>query len=212
MVRLTDVQLKVEELGLVDPLIFGGAQLNEKELSILRLRPEYALFGKVTCQRMEEQVQAVLTKLRWTRMNKGSPAEQMEAAKEEEEGEPTLSREELELSDAKARQTYCPDTNTINMGRKKATDMPNNRRVFMPPPRPVKEESLLAARKNVWDNVTNDFIGKGCDKDGNQVDCNLIKGQREGLRMLRKRIKEGELVVCKSDKGKRLTVITPGLL
>ena len=83
-----------------------------------------------------------MTKLRWTRMPGCAPTKPGEeemgtAAKPGEDEVKPLSEEELLMMDVKSRQTYCPDSNTIDMGKKRATDQSNNRRAYMPGPRPV---------------------------------------------------------------------------
>ena len=51
------------------------------------------------------------------------------------------------------------------------------------------------------------YMVEKCGKGGRQVD-NITKSQAVGLRSLKKRVKEGELVVIPTDKSGSLAVMT----
>ena len=48
----------------------------------------------------------------------------------------------------------------------------------------------------------------GCDDKGNQKKSNLSNSQKRGIEKLKKRIKNGEVVISTTDKSGKLTVST----
>ena len=50
---------------------------------------------------------------------------------------------------------------------------------------------------------------ENCDKKGEQV-VNLTDRQKEGLKRIRKRVKDHEVLVIPTDKSGRLCLVTPG--
>ena len=65
----------------------------------------------------------------------------------------------------------------------------------------------------VFDRVTKSRDGptnknKQTSGDRNSVDSNLSKSEFNGLRSLKKRIKEGSLIICDTDKSKRVCALT----
>ena len=71
----------------------------------------------------------------------------------------------------------------------------------MPDPRLTEEELLLQARKSCWRRATEEYIRENCDEAGNQLESNLSPALTRGIKKLRRRIKEREIVVMESDKG-----------
>ena len=86
------------------------------------------------------------------------------------------------------------------------TNMRNNTRMIMPDPRPESEECVLAAKRRLWLNTAQTYINNNCDKQGWQSEMNITPSMAAGIKNLRRRIKEGELVVIEADKGKVITV------
>ena len=79
--------------------------------------------------------------------------ESKEVIKEEIRGdniEKDASEEEMMLADAKARQTVDFSNGTIDMSKKRATYLKNNRRVIMPGPLSAREEGRMDSRIEMW--------------------------------------------------------------
>ena len=64
----------------------------------------------------------------------------------------------------------------------------------------------MEVRKNVWMGVYDKLVEEICDDEGNIKESTLDFKQRTGLKKLCKRVKEGEIVVTKTDKSGRLFV------
>ena len=64
------------------------------------------------------------------------------------------------------------------------------------------------ARKEVWKSVYKKYKQEKCNEKGEVKEKNFKRNEREGVKKLLKRKKDGEIVVAVSDKGKQLTVST----
>ena len=64
-------------------------------------------------------------------------------------------------------------------------------------------EMLRAELKNCFKN----YMGKHCKKNGEQ-ESNLTQDEKEGLKKLKKRFKEGEIIVLPTDKSGRFGVMS----
>ena len=65
----------------------------------------------------------------------------------------------------------------------------------------------LEAKKMEWSKVFTDYMDEMTDEEGVQ-ESNLDRDEVEGLKTLKKRVAEGELVVCATDKSGRFAVMT----
>ena len=62
-------------------------------------------------------------------------------------------------------------------------------------------------RKALADKVIDQYMKQNCNEDGSQKASNLTAREKIGLTRLIKRVKDGTLVICTSDKGKKLVVV-----
>ena len=90
------------------------------------------------------------------------------------------------------------------MGRRRATDLKCNSKVFLPKPLSANEEAFFAVRKEKYLEVFKEYIKEKTD-EGKQK-SNLTKNEKSGLDKLLKRIKAGEIVTMATDKSGKLAV------
>ena len=146
-----------------------------------------------------------MTKLRWARRKAG--AEGMTVAEEAAEMEaPTEEEETLaEALENEMRDVMGTGGDTINMGRKRPTDMCNNREVKMPGPAPPpRVEAEYSARLSAWQRAFMSFKDKECREDGTQKKSNLSATQ---LKSLNKKVAKVEIIILQADKGKKFVVV-----
>ena len=97
---------------------------------------------------------------------------------------------------------YDYENNNFDTTRVKATDLPFNKRVYIPPCADEHIESKISfARIKVKETI--DKFSKM------KTYTNLTEKQKDGLRNLDKRKKEGEIVIFPTDKSGTFTVNTP---
>ena len=85
------------------------------------------------------------------------------------------SPEEL-LQDNLHRETYNPNTKTLNFRNTRATDIKNNPRVYQAKDRPVREELELGARRAMIGERTRRFLSES------RLENNLTESERKGIR------------------------------
>ena len=117
--------------------------------------------------------------------------------------------EDLELMEklnAEARRVYDPIAKVFDHSKKRVTDLAENSKVSLPKPcDQLTESSIELMRQKVMETFR-EYKKKNCNKRGEQA-TNLSKSELKGLTKLRKRIAEKAIVVLKTDKSGKLTVI-----
>ena len=95
----------------------------------------------------------------------------------------------------------------MNFGRQKATEMKNNKRIKLPKSSSTQVEALIEDRRKravqLYD-VCIKKLGEGAEKGKD----NLTLGENRGLKSLKKRVDEGEITICQTDKSCRFCVLT----
>ena len=85
--------------------------------------------------------------------------------------------------------------------------MKGNKRIFLP----KATEDDLEARMEIWraeaNRIFDEYVKLLGDVSGKTVD-NLTKSERRGLTSLQKKVMDGEIVICQTDKSGRLAVLT----
>ena len=83
----------------------------------------------------------------------------------------------------------------MNLGKLKATDMLNNPRIFLPKPRPHKEEAKLEAKEHMYMQTWMKFMTQNCNKKGDQTESNLTEQELRGQAKINKRQESGEIII-----------------
>ena len=124
------------------------------------------------------------------------------------EEEKTDVEEWEEEVEAKRRIIYDPEDKSWNYGRKRVTDMKGNTMVILPGRRKnFQDEANLEMLRAELKGCFREYLEKNCNDKGEQ-ESNLNKGEISGLRKLKKRIKEGEIIVLPTDKSGRFGIMS----
>ena len=209
--KVTDIDLNdvfgdpAKEIEGQEVVVFGDVQLDFEERALLAKRPEYALYDSLDYNKIQEEMNVAMVKVRWDRRSREEHDE--DDSDTGGGGGNTVSDDEtIRIEEAQARMVFDKSTNSVDMGARRATDMAHNKRLHIPQPRPAVEEAMLGARLEMWKQATSSYIKDNCSEGGTQATHNLTATERIGLSKLKKRIKAGEIIVIKSDKGNRFTV------
>ena len=84
--------------------------------------------------------------------------------------------------------------------------MKQNTHVYLPGALGMEAEAGLEVLRQEWRACYREFTKEKCNKKKEQ-ECNLTKEEKEGLASLRKRIKEGEIIVVPTDKSGRFSIM-----
>ena len=170
--------------------MYGKVELDEQELDALKLPPKTAVYSKIKMKDIRLQEDICSNKQRWGRIGMLRDMKGTLIVEEEE-----VKTDEQILEENKYRETYDPDTKTIDFRKVRATDVKNNPRVCLPPARPVREEAEFMSRNVMVDKVTERFMNNNPRGD------NLTESEKAGVEKLVKRSKAGEIVIYQTDKS-----------
>ena len=90
----------------------------------------------------------------------------------------------IEEMAVKSSLPFNYEENEVRMARRKVTDLREKRKVILPKPLPVKEETKLLMRQEEFREEFETYVKSMCDKQGNQV-INLTQRQAQELRSLK---------------------------
>ena len=128
-----------------------GSDLDSDEVALLRKHPKFAVFDKIDLKKIKEEIEVACVKIRWNRRNSGYK-------EEEEVVEGKEKAEEENVIELEAREIFDPERKTLNMGKRVATDIKTNQRIYLPGPRPAKEEAEMLVRKDIWESTIKQYI------------------------------------------------------
>ena len=193
---------QLEPTNIEKPEVIGEVTLDEDEYAAIALQPKRSLSRKLDDQRLEVDIDLCFTKQRWESSNNESESkDEMNSTFTEKE------KEDEEIWAAKSRQVYDPEDNEFDMRRRKVTDIKHNSRVILPKARPPKEEAMYEVRRSEWFKIFQNYKNEACGENG-QLPSNLTPAQRRGMKKLKKRVDDGEIVVCQTDKSGKLAVMS----
>ena len=141
--------------------------------------------GKLTTEEFKVDLAMMSTKYRWELSN--------EIEEDLGEEEITITEEEkkdLERIEAMGRSIVNHHNKTFDMGNRKATDLPNLNSIKLLGPLPVSNEAELALRQDTFRQIFKHYVEETCLPSGEQ-ETNLTSSQRNGLKSLKRRMKQG---------------------
>ena len=156
------------------------------------------LLQKVDVQSVEFQLEKCLSKVRYNDKKKSSSGQNQD---------PQFTHSCLPLHCTQDEDTPINARTRLAFPSLKVTQIPTNKEVLLPELLKNDEETKLLAFKSEVLNATECFIKNNCDRQGRQK-LNISKVEEEGLKSIRKRIREEDLVVMETDKSKRLSIMT----
>ena len=125
---------------------------------------------------LETNIEICNTKIRYS-LRDDDVEEDSEVNSEEDK----VLEDKVRRAEAHTRMTFDDNTNTIDMRKRKATDLRQNSKVFLPPPLNPILEAGLNIRKQELLNTFEDFSKEHCDDKGRQVKTSLTPEQSKGL-------------------------------
>ena len=115
------------------------------------------------------------------------------------------TKEDAEKLEAESRSCFNPVRKTFSLARQRCTDLKANKKVHLPRALDARTEARLDVRMSKMREIFNQYKESEC-KGGNKQMSNLTKSQEQGLRKLRKRIQNEELIVCPTDKSGNMAI------
>ena len=205
------VKTKEEEIQ-DEVLLVGDVKLSDDEVALLNLGPGYMMTKTLDVVEMEVEAVVTLTKIRWGRRSKGMEDMTDKEISEFEAENPTNEEEEdlADMIETTARDVVEEESKAVNMSKKRATDMKNNRHVHMPGPASPKIEASHNTRMGVWLSEFGKFKARNCNEAGEQKLTNLSNSQQLALKSLGKKVAKLEVILLEADKGERFVAVDQG--
>ena len=209
---------KTEEIEKDTPEVntIGKVELDSDEMAVLRLPPKFAIRRRLDSLTMQTEIEMGMAKTRY-QVAKEESIKQLGIEDEIEDKTRKKQRvnlteeemeelEENEILEAEGRRIYDPINKLFNHTKKRATDLAENNKVTLPKPcNNFIESGIEMIRSRVLETFIK-YRKRECNDRGEQP-TNLSNQERRGLRKLKKRIDNHEIIVLKTDKSGKLTVI-----
>ena len=203
----------------VEVAAIGEVELDDDEIALLSLPPKFAIRRRLDEIEMETDNEMSMAKMRYQLHREKEILNSEEYyAENNNENEKEVKRlriltdeEKKELKEigdieSEGRQIFDPLSKHFDHGNKRATDCQENKKVHLPKQVDNFNESVIELIKNKISKTCKDYVEMHCNEKGEQ-ESNLNKAEIRGLRKLRKRIKNKEIIAVKTDKSGKLTVI-----
>ena len=191
--------------------------ISDEEAELLALGPKYNIRNKLDEELFLCEIEECVIKLRWEMMgdeikkkNDDEAYKNIELFFTEEENE-EINEEIREMEDiefAKARMIFDPENLSMNLSKRRATDLKGNSRVIFPKrSKDFETEAKIEAFRIQALAEFRSFVAEKCRKGGRQT-MNLSKNQEMGLKSLTQRVKNGEIVIVATDKSGKFAVMS----
>ena len=175
----------------------GDIELTREEEMILKRNPKFSIPMRLEEDTINKEMEKAFSLMRME-LREEEGAEEREKETDEKE----MQRKEEE---SKMRQVYDPLEKRYDEGKRRVTDLEECSRVVLPKPLSVIRETEIEMRREAHTTVYQEYRREFCNKDGEQKK-NLTEEEQIGLKRIQKRIKDGDLVVLKTDKSGKMSV------
>ena len=147
-----------------------------KKQSVLALPPKFACYEKINTTKNKAELERTFTNLRWKEQ-----IQKTQVTQNENSG------------------VFQEESHTFNFVKLRATDVPFNQRVCIPPPSEESTESKLAFARQQVSKLLTTFEHAG-DKSI------VTRSVQNGIRSLQSSTKDGEIVCFQTDKSGKMSV------
>ena len=189
------------------PVIVGEREiiLSAGEKAVLTRGPKFTVRRIMNLENFINELTKCSIKERWEERVRQEREEVEEGLMDEQEKQriERLSQEE----EARTRQVYDVMEGRVDFANLRVTDTKGNTKVILPKPGSVEFEMELEMKRIEWTKIFTDYVEEMCDDEGVQ-ESNLTEEEEEGLKSLKKRVAEGEIIVCQTDKSGRFAIMT----
>ena len=175
---------ELDERFKIIPECYGNVNINMKERDLLRIHPKYTVFDKVDVLDCEAEIEKSLTKIRWL---KGSERREKVA-----ESKSTITIE---------KRVYNIDEKQFNYKLARSIDLHFNISTYMPKSLEATEEVKLQCLKMELMKITEMYT-----RNTKSALSNLSQAQKEGLKSLKQRQDDNEIVMFQTDKSGKIVV------
>ena len=185
--------------------------LSDCERAILARGPGYCLLKSVKDEEFCCCLETAIVKHKWQCLNDDEESDppflEVPPLSDEEQREADRLSALAEEMAAESRTPYDDREKVFDLRKQKVTDFKKNSRVILPRAQTSEQESKLEVLRVELQNEHEEWVKTHCDCKSKQI-LNLTKEEIEGLKSIRLRLVNGELVVLPTDKSGRFALMT----
>ena len=171
-----------------DTVVYSGVEVTQEENEALKLHPKYTTFEKIDTTLVMTEIEKALTKIRWERKSI--------ERRESQEGNEARTEDRREA-------WKNIETQTIDMRNLSSTDLPFNSRVYLPEGLDENTELEMHMLKNKLKTTVEEY-----ERSNKTMRKNLTAEQKRGIKSLKERRENGEIVIYQTDKSAKMAVDT----
>ena len=189
--ELEEMQRESQHTNKNEPEVYGGAVISEKQKSVLSKEPGFMMFNRIDEIEVEVEIEKGIAKARYEMMSWG-----------DDEGEEDDDEPRNRIQDEDPRTT-------LKYSNMRATQIPTVQRLHEPRQGKIKQETIIEGTKEKLLECVQEYKKTHCDRKGNIKKDNLSQEEKEGLKQVKKDVKDGKIVVFTTDKSGKFSVDTP---
>jgi hypothetical protein len=193
-----NVQIPPEEPK--PPVITTETILTEDELAILKKGPKFTIRNVMDKEAFMAEVEKGLVKKMYSDIGKDVEAE-VGTEDDTDKVESKRIDDMVAWIDEKSALIYDFESKTMDFGRSKATNWKRNKRIKLPKASSSLLEASMEIRRQAASKIYDEclkLLDDGVETVGMD---NLTAGEKRGLKSLKKKVKDGNLLICQTDKG-----------
>ena len=189
------------------PVVMSDSiEITEGESKLLSKCPKFTLRNVLNKEMFLVEYEKSLIKEKYGRIGLEEVDGKVIRDDDDEDQEINNYSEWLEI---KSRLPYDFEDKSLDFGRCKATDWKLNKRITLPKSGSPKFEAYLEVRRAEASKIFDEcmrLLGHE-EKDGDMIE-NLSESERSDLKSLKKKVNNGNLLVCQTDKSGRFAILT----
>ena len=176
--------------------VYGGVETSDNVKRILSKEPGFMIHASIDEVEIEVEIEKGLAKARYELMSRGDEEGEEGGERGDEEGRKDSSQQEVGLN------------KTLQYSNLRATDIPTVQRLYEPKQGSLRQEIVMESTKEKLMECARKYRSTHCNDKGELKDQNLSKEERQGLKQLKKDVKEKKVVVFTTDKSGKFSIDT----
>ena len=181
--------------------MYGGAEISDNMKKILSKEPGYMIHANIDEVEIEVEIEKGMAKARYELMNRGEEDDGDEA-------EGNMDRDGDEGRQWTPRREPQPNK-VLQYSNMRATDIPTVQRLYEPKQGTTRQEIVMENTKEKMLECVRKYKANNCNAKGELKEHNLNREERQGLKEVKKDIKEKKIVVFTTDKSGKFSVDSP---
>ena len=174
-------------------------ELSSEEWNVLARGPKYCVVRGCSEEDMRVEIETSILKHKWDCMGCEGEEEEENQSEEERKESDRVAQLAEEMA-AQTRMVYDSEKNTWDARGLRVTDYKHNSRVIFPKAQAGDKENNLEVMRAELLHHHRAWVKENCNCKGDQK-SNLSKEEQMGLKSLKKRVADGNLVVLPTDKS-----------